>query len=150
MNKPTQEEAKLIELAGHGARMFADKFPLPVGLERSQLWAMSYDNLQADLEGKNGLLPQVDSFIYCTFAKRRALRVQKNADYGSSWRQKGLKGIVTRLGDKMARIDSLAWFNQKPQVEAESTTDTLEDMANYADFGLFCLFENNIDGSNLR
>jgi hypothetical protein len=102
------------------------------------------------LSGENGFNAQLDAWLIAQYAERRAVRIAKNADYGAAWRQMGLKGLITRMADKMARIVTLGWFAKDPQVKSESLRDTLLDLANYVDFALYCLEEKNIDGSILR
>lgn len=58
----------------------------------------------------------------------------KNHDYGNSFEYScnkfGIIAAIVRLGDKMNRIESLAY--KKAKVKNESIKDTLLDLANYA------------------
>lgn len=59
---------------------------------------------------------------------------RKNADYGDSFsksfKEYGMTMACIRLEDKLNRLKSLT--KNKAQVEDESITDTLMDLANYA------------------
>lgn len=63
-----------------------------------------------------------------------ALYERKNADYGDSFgksfREYGLTMACIRLEDKLNRLKALT--KNKAQVEDESITDTLMDLANYS------------------
>ena len=63
-----------------------------------------------------------------------ALYEKKNADYGDSFsksfKEYGLTMTCIRLEDKLNRLKALT--KNKAQVEDESITDTLMDLANYA------------------
>ena len=66
--------------------------------------------------------------------KLNDLYARKNADYGDSfgksYKEYGLTMACIRLEDKLNRIKALS--KQEAQVNDESITDTLMDMANYA------------------
>ena len=59
---------------------------------------------------------------------------QKNADYGDSFGETfgklGLVSAITRITDKVNRLQSLC--TRAAEVKNESTRDTLLDLANYA------------------
>ncbi|CAK0777527.1 hypothetical protein CCP3SC1AL1_900001 [Gammaproteobacteria bacterium] len=67
----------------------------------------------------------------------REMFVKKNADYGNVFLNLGVPGIITRLGDKVARIAALR-RGPSPQVVDESLGDTLIDAANYAIMAAIC------------
>lgn len=62
------------------------------------------------------------------------LYTQKNHDYGNSFHQSYIKhGLIAptvRMGDKMARLETLV--SAQNEVKDESIYDTLLDLANYA------------------
>ena len=64
-----------------------------------------------------------------TFAKKRA-------DYGPSttetWKKFGPISMLTRMHDKLGRLDNLMTSNTAPLVGDERVEDTLLDLANYA------------------
>lgn len=61
--------------------------------------------------------------------------LKKNNDYGDSFgisvRKYGLISALTRISDKFNRIESLILKNEKEQVQDETISDTLLDLANY-------------------
>lgn len=61
---------------------------------------------------------------------------RKRADYGPSttdtWKLYGPVSMMTRLRDKINRLDNLLVRNREPLVTNESVVDTLYDLANYA------------------
>ena len=61
---------------------------------------------------------------------------QKRNDYGQSttetFEKFGSVSMLTRMHDKMARLDRLLWLNVERTVENEKVQDTLMDLANYA------------------
>ena len=63
-----------------------------------------------------------------------AIYCRKNADYGDSFgetfRKLGIISAVTRITDKVNRLQSLCVHSA--QVQDESVRDTLYDLANYA------------------
>ncbi len=68
------------------------------------------------------------------YAEAHKLLVDKQADYGpTNIAAFGLPGLVVRLTDKLARLQTLVWSDREP--ECESVADTLVDMANYALIG---------------
>ena len=54
---------------------------------------------------------------------------RKNADYGDAFANYGIVGVMVRMGDKIARINSLS--KNKGQVTDESIVDTFIDLYNY-------------------
>ena len=54
---------------------------------------------------------------------------RKNADYGDAFANYGIVGVMVRMGDKIARINSLS--KNKSQVADESIVDTFIDLYNY-------------------
>jgi len=73
------------------------------------------------------------------------LFIKKNKDYGESYSNFGLIGIITRLSDKINRLINIS--NTKiTLIKDETLKDTLLDLQNYATLALI-LFddENKID-----
>lgn len=62
------------------------------------------------------------------------LFIKKNADYGSSYKQYGLIGVLVRLQDKINR--ALHITKHGIHVKDESLRDTLIDLHNYAAMAL--------------
>ncbi len=71
---------------------------------------------------------------------------RKNADYGDSFgetfRKLGIISAVTRITDKVNRLQSLCVH--KAQVHDESVRDTLLDLANYSIMSVIELEHSNI------
>ena len=70
------------------------------------------------------------------------LRWRKLNDYGASYRNFGLLGVVVRLSDKMARIERLMKGNPS-MVQDEKMRDTLLDIINYSAMGIMLLDEES-------
>ena len=66
--------------------------------------------------------------------ENRDLFLQKNHDYGNSFEDYGLIGILVRLNDKINRLISLQ--NAESKVNDEKIYDTINDLYNYAIIGL--------------
>lgn len=62
------------------------------------------------------------------------LFIKKNADYGNSYKQFGLIGVLVRLQDKMNRAMNIT--QNSIQVKDETLRDTLIDLHNYAAMAL--------------
>ena len=56
---------------------------------------------------------------------------KKNKDYGDSWREYGLIGVLMRMGDKLRRAQQIG-ETQVAVVPDEKLRDTLIDLCNYA------------------
>lgn len=66
--------------------------------------------------------------------ENRTLFHKKNADYGNSFQDFELIGILVRLNDKINRIVSLD--NTSPYIHDEKIEDTMNDLYNYSIIGL--------------
>lgn len=64
------------------------------------------------------------------------LQAKKNKDYGnaftSSCNKYGPVSALTRLNDKLYRLDTLLYYGCQANVKSESVKDTLTDLAAYA------------------
>lgn len=67
--------------------------------------------------------------------ENRELFIRKNKDYGNSFEDFGLIGILVRINDKINRIKSLH-ENNSIEVKDEKIEDTLNDLYNYCILGL--------------
>ena len=67
-------------------------------------------------------------------AEGLALFIKKNADYGNSYKQYGLIGVLVRLQDKINRCLNIT--KNGIHVQDESLRDTLIDLHNYAAMAL--------------
>jgi len=66
------------------------------------------------------------------------LFVRKNTDYGDAFEVHGPVGCVIRIGDKLARLQTID-RNRVEIVQDESMQDTLLDLANYCTIALMML-----------
>lgn len=67
---------------------------------------------------------------------------KKNADYGDAFATYGTIGVLVRLGDKIARLQTIE-KNSVTLVNDEKMRDTLIDLHNYAAMAIICLDEKN-------
>ncbi len=65
--------------------------------------------------------------------------IQKNQDYGDSFREHGFIGVLVRLSDKVKR---LVHISTGKKINFEAQEDTFKDLANYCVMGIFLLDEN--------
>lgn len=66
----------------------------------------------------------------------RILFEKKNKDYGNSFEDFAIIGIIVRLNDKINRILNLSKSETKELVVDESIEDTINDLYNYCMIGL--------------
>jgi hypothetical protein len=66
----------------------------------------------------------------------RTLFEKKNQDYGNSFEDFAIIGIIVRLNDKINRIVNLSKSNSKKVILDESVEDTINDLYNYCIIGL--------------
>ena len=75
------------------------------------------------------------------------LYLKKNIDYGNSYKDSGLIGILVRLGDKIKRLQNVT-NNSINLVNDETLRDTLIDLQNYSTMAIMVYDEgksNNKD-----
>ena len=78
--------------------------------------------------------------LYDTVSERlREIFVAKNTDYGDTFREDGILGILVREKDKLSRLINLIRKGGEGMVLDEKIEDTLNDLANYAIMGRICL-----------
>jgi hypothetical protein len=63
---------------------------------------------------------------------------RKNSDYGDAFATFGIIGVLVRMGDKIARINTL---KTRAQLVDESIRDTMLDLHNYAAMAIMLLDE---------
>ena len=73
---------------------------------------------------------------------------RKNADYGDAFANYGIVGVMVRMGDKIARINSLT--KNKQQVGDESIADTFIDLYNYCIMALMLICDSVEENKNLH
>ena len=67
---------------------------------------------------------------------------KKNADYGDAFAKYGVVGILVRMGDKIARLQSIS-TKSVSLVNTESLRDTLIDLHNYSAMAIMLLDQDN-------
>ena len=67
---------------------------------------------------------------------------KKNTDYGDAFANYGVVGVLVRMGDKIARLQSIT-TNSVSLVNTESLRDTLIDLHNYSAMTVMLLDEEN-------
>lgn len=71
-----------------------------------------------------------------------ALFSRKNQDYGDAFASYGAIGVLVRMGDKIARLQSISSKNIT-LVDTESLRDTLIDLHNYAAMAIMLIDEKD-------
>ena len=66
---------------------------------------------------------------------------KKNQDYGDAFANYGIVGVLVRMGDKIARAQSITKKGVS-LVNTESLRDTLIDLHNYSAMAIMLLDEN--------
>jgi hypothetical protein len=67
---------------------------------------------------------------------------RKNQDYGDAFANYGVIGVLVRMGDKIARLQSIT-TKCVSLVDSESLRDTLIDLHNYSAMAIMLLDEDN-------
>lgn len=62
----------------------------------------------------------------------------KNKDYGDSFKEDGVLGVMIRMKDKLNRFITLARQSGEGACKDESLRDTLIDLHNYAAMAIIC------------
>ena len=66
---------------------------------------------------------------------------RKNQDYGDAFANYGVIGVLVRMGDKIARLQSIS-TKSVSLVDSESLRDTLIDLHNYSAMAIMLLDED--------
>ena len=64
------------------------------------------------------------------------LFIKKNKDYGDSYKDYGVVGVLIRITDKINRLKQVSKTTIDLGVPSETLKDTLQDLSNYAVLGL--------------
>jgi len=75
-------------------------------------------------------------------AEAKSLFEEKNADYGDAFAKYGSVGVIVRMGDKIARLQSIT-SRSVSLINSESIRDTLIDLHNYSAMAIMLLDDNN-------
>ena len=68
---------------------------------------------------------------------------RKNQDYGDAFAKYGVVGVLVRMGDKIARAQSIS-TKSVSLVDTESLRDTLIDLHNYSAMAIMLLDEDDL------
>jgi hypothetical protein len=68
---------------------------------------------------------------------------RKNQDYGDAFAKYGVVGVLVRMGDKIARAQSISTTSVS-LVDSESLRDTLIDLHNYSAMAIMLLDEDDL------
>lgn len=94
--------------------------------------------------GTKQYLPTVEGYESAA-TECRELFWKKNTDYGDTFREDGITGILVRLKDKYARAIHLLTHGKR-EVADESLVDTYRDLANYSIMGMIVMgFKQNCE-----
>ena len=72
---------------------------------------------------------------------------RKNQDYGDAFANYGVLGVLVRMGDKIARLQSIS-TKSVSLVNSESLRDTLMDLHNYSAMAIMLLDEDENENEN--
>ena len=72
---------------------------------------------------------------------------KKNQDYGDAFAKYGVVGVLVRMGDKIARLQSIS-TKSVSLVNSESLRDTLIDLHNYSAMAIMLLSEDENEDEN--
>ena len=75
------------------------------------------------------------------------LFTKKNTDYGDAFANYGVVGVLVRMGDKIARLQSIT-TKSVSLVNTESLRDTLIDLHNYSAMAIMLLDEDSNKKNN--
>lgn len=84
----------------------------------------------------------IDNFLQI---QREQLKIfiQKNRDYGDSYKDYGVVGILVRITDKINRLKQVSKTGIELGVPSETLKDTLLDLSIYSVLGLMELEDDN-------
>ena len=75
-------------------------------------------------------------------AESRDVFIRKNADYGDSFKEDGILGVMIRAKDKLNRLIALARIGGEGMLVEESVRETLLDHSNYSLMAIIAFEEN--------
>ena len=100
-------------------------------------------NFNLDLTGSNETNSSRVSQMQSIQNEGLELFKRKNQDYGDAFANYGVIGVLVRMGDKIARAQSIS-TKSVSLVDSESLRDTLIDLHNYSAMAIMLLDENDI------
>ena len=104
-------------------------------------------NLNLDLTESSGTISSRVSQMQLIQSEGLELFKRKNQDYGDAFANYGVVGVLVRMGDKIARLQSIS-TKSVSLVDTESLRDTLIDLHNYSAMAIMLLDENNENNEN--
>lgn len=117
-------------------RRAMDKFP--VGLEDKPHTAQLAKEVWEALGCKD---PLTRTFIRVVFVAVQVFDWKQQMYGTKNIAQKGAKGVVTRLWDKVSRLDNIYEKGQQDTVSGEPVEDTFGDSGVYGIIGLMCRYK---------
>ena len=105
--------------------------------ERQLLNPLTSEELTTNLTPENDRIQQLKT------VQREALTlfIKKNQDYGDAFATYGTVGVLVRMGDKLARLQTIT-STQVTLIDTESIRDTLIDLHNYSAMAIMLLDED--------
>jgi len=98
-------------------------------------------NLNLDLTESSGTISSRVSQMQLIQSEGLELFKRKNQDYGDAFANYGVVGVLVRMGDKIARLQSIS-TKSVSLVDTESLRDTLIDLHNYSAMAIMLLDED--------
>ena len=105
--------------------------------ERQLLNPLTSEELTTNLTPENDRIQQLKT------VQREALTlfIKKNQDYGDAFATYGTVGVLVRMGDKLARLQTIT-STQVTLIDTETIRDTLIDLHNYSAMAIMLLDED--------
>ena len=119
-------------------------------LENILLDLHNYSSITYSVLSNNSYKPLEDNIIdNIKLVQEEGLELfkKKNKDYGDAFANYGIIGILVRIGDKLARLESLH-KNKTTAVISESILDTIIDLYNYSTMAIMLLDDLDRDLDN--
>ena len=103
----------------------------------------SVNNFNLTLEENNKITSSRVSQMQSIQNEGLELFKRKNQDYGDAFAKYGVVGVLVRMGDKIARLQSISTTSVS-LVDSESLRDTLIDLHNYSAMAIMLLDEDDL------
>ena len=102
-----------------------------------------FKNLNLELEETSTTNNERISQMQLIQSEGLELFKRKNQDYGDAFANYGVIGVLVRMGDKIARLQSIT-TKSVSLVDSESLRDTLIDLHNYSAMAIMLLDEDDM------
>ena len=102
-----------------------------------------FKNLNLELEETSTTNNERISQMQSIQSEGLELFKRKNQDYGDAFANYGVIGVLVRMGDKIARLQSIT-TKSVSLVDSESLRDTLIDLHNYSAMAIMLLDEDDM------